>query len=222
MELTTSRRAAGWTAPEIAFAAFLLFAFGTGLIAHLTPRFLPLTRYTTDPLLLLINGFLLWLIYRRNRDSRLWWWVVIAYAGTFATEALGVATGLIFGEYAYGATMRIQWLGVPLVIALNWTLLILATNDLARRIIDHPLAVSLLASVMIAAYDYFIEPVAILLDYWQWEGGIVPVQNYVAWSLVALVFSLPLNFYRIRYRSPVLPVYLLAQLLFFILLAAWL
>ncbi|NJB87547.1 putative membrane protein [Lewinella marina] len=200
-------------------AAFLLFAFASGALAHTLPAVLPVTRYTTDGLLLVINGLLLYSLYRRHGDGRLWGWLAFAYCFTFAAEAVGVATGAIFGDYAYGPTMWWQWLGVPFVIALNWCALTLATNDLAERIIGpRPLAAAALASVLIALYDVAIEPVAIALDYWQWAGGEIPLRNYLMWAVVAFLISLPLQLLGIRYRSPVLLVYLLAQLFFFVVL----
>ncbi|MGB3549005.1 MAG: carotenoid biosynthesis protein, partial [Saprospiraceae bacterium] len=112
------------------YAAFLLFAFGSGTLAHLLPAVYPITRLTTDGLLLVINGGLLYLVYRRNGDARLWAWLLFAYLVTFFTEVAGVATGAVFGSYQYGPTMWWQGWGVPFVIALNWAVLVLAANDL--------------------------------------------------------------------------------------------
>lgn len=161
-------------------------------------------------------------------------------------EALGVATGAIFGEYQYGPTMWFQWLGVPFVIALNWCVLTLACNEVAMRIMERlsqkptPIApassptsvnrisntshrisyviTAAIAAVMTALYDVIIEPVAIALDYWQWGGGEIPLQNYLAWAAIAFLISLPLYVFKIRFRSPVLLVYFLAQLFFFVVL----
>ena len=208
----------GLSRQERYLAAFLLFAFGSGALAHTLPAVLPVTRYTTDGLLLILNGLLVFSIYQRHGDKRLWLWLVVAYCFTFAAEAVGVATGALFGDYAYGATMWWQWLGVPFVIALNWCVLTLATNDLAARVVDGPLPTAILASVVIALYDVAIEPVAIRLDYWQWAGDVIPLRNYLMWAVVAFLISLPLQWFRIRYRSPLLLVYLLAQLFFFLVL----
>ena len=71
---------------------------------------------------------------------------------------------------------------------------------------------------MTAIYDVAIEPVAIALDYWQWGGGEIPLQNYLAWAAIACLISLPLHLLKIRFRSPVQLVYLFAQLFFFALL----
>lgn len=226
---------------------FLVFAFASGTLAHCLPAVLPVTKLTTDGLLFVLNGLVLYAIYRRNEDKRLFWWLIIAYWFTFAMEAIGVATGAVFGEYAYGPTMWFQWLGVPFVIALNWCVLTLACNELACRITPFPtpphrggahenaahsaanrqtlvanplspILTTVLAAIMTALYDVAIEPVAIALDYWQWGSGEIPLQNYLAWAAIAFLISLPLHLFKVRFRSPVLLVYLFAQLFFFLVL----
>jgi putative membrane protein len=204
---------------ERIFAGAMIFLFASGLVAHAVPSLRPLTASTTDLFLLLINGTLLWLIVRNNSDNRLWFWSLSVYVFTFTVEAVGVATGAVFGEYAYGAGMKVQWIGVPLVIALNWTLLTLGVNDLASRITSSPWLRAAAAALLIAAYDWFIEPVAIGLDYWQWStGSDIPVQNYVAWAVVAFAASLPLHLLRIRFRHWLLPLYLGVQWFYFVLM----
>jgi len=205
---------------------------------------LPVTQVTTDGLLFVLNGLVLYAIYRQHEDQRLFLWLALAYAFTFVMEALGVATGAIFGEYAYGPTMWFQWLGVPFVIALNWCVLTLACNEVGIRFIklfrkekpvtqetvmsanqeskienrESRILPAAVAAVLTALYDVLIEPVAISLDYWQWGGGDIPLQNYIAWAAIAFVISLPLYLLKIRFRSPVLMVYFLAQLFFFVVL----
>jgi uncharacterized membrane protein len=208
----------GCTTAEWRFVGVMVFLYASGLVAHAVPSLRPLTAFTADVFLLGINGVLLWFIFRRNADRRLWLWAAAAYVFTFIIEALGVATGAIFGEYAYGDGMKVQWLGVPLVIALNWTLLTLGVNELAARLFRSPWLLAAAAAVFIVAYDWFIEPVAIALDYWQWAGGDIPLQNYIAWAVVAFIASLPLHLFRIRFRHPLLPIYLGVQLLYFIAL----
>ncbi|PHI20612.1 hypothetical protein CEQ90_07635 [Lewinellaceae bacterium SD302] len=214
----TSPESGSQQLPDHWISYFLLFAFASGSLAHLWPAILPVTRYTTDPLLLVINGLVLFAIYRRNQDNRLWYWLFAAYWLTFFTEVAGVMTGAVFGEYAYGATMRWQWLNVPFVIALNWAMLTLAGNQLALRITRNPWLAAALAGALLALYDVAIEPVAIALDYWNWASAEVPLQNYLAWAGVAFLISLPLQLLRIRFQSPVLIIYFFAQLVFFLIL----
>lgn len=200
------------------FVYALVYLFLSGLVAHLVPSIYPFTLYTTDLFLLMINGTLLYFLFQKNQDNKLWWWAAVTYLGTFTLEALGVATGKVFGEYHYGETMLLQLFEVPLVIALNWTVLILAVNNLMSKLTTHPLLLATLSGIFIAFYDYFIEPVAIRLDYWQWVNGVIPLQNYLAWAVIALIFSLLLHLGKIRFRSPLLNIYLVVQLIYFILL----
>lgn len=228
-----TRGAGGAGAQEQSFLAaerrvilLLVFSFTSGALAHNLPAILPITRYITDGLLLLLNGLVLWVIYRRHRDLRLVWWLLIAYWFTFFVEVAGVATGAVFGEYAYGRTLWVQWLDVPFVIALNWCLLALAANAVAlylwraRRGDDPPpaLAAAALAGLILALFDGVIEPVAVALDYWRWAGGVIPLQNYLAWAVVGFLISLPLHLGRVGFRSPVLLVYFVAELGFFLIL----
>ena len=73
---------------ELGVAVLLVFSFLSGVQAHLMPAVYPVTRYTTDPLLLVVCLGLLYLIYQRQQDKRLWAWATVTYIGTFATEAI--------------------------------------------------------------------------------------------------------------------------------------
>lgn len=208
----------GLSQTEQRLSLALLFFYASGIVAHLSPAIYPFTRYITDFFLLLVNGTLLWWLWHKSRDKRLLWWALLAYCGTFAIEAMGVASGKIFGQYTYGSTMQVQYLGVPLVIALNWTVLMLAVNNLAQRITNIPWLAAAMAGGIIAVYDFFIEPVAVKLDYWQWADNRIPFQNYLAWALIAFLFSLPVQYLRIPCRHPLLLIYLAIQWLFFVIL----
>ena len=75
------------------FAVILVFAFLSGVQAHLMPSVYPITQRTTDFLLLGVCLPILYFIYNRQQDNRLFWWVSVTYIGTFFIEAAGVATG---------------------------------------------------------------------------------------------------------------------------------
>jgi putative membrane protein len=35
--------------------------------------------------------------------------------------------------------------------------------------------------------DFLIEPIAIKLDFWQWQNNTVPLQNYLAWFILSFI-----------------------------------
>jgi putative membrane protein len=63
---------------------------------------------------------------------------VIITAGGFAVEALGVATGFPFGDYAYSGALGPRLLGVPLVIPLAWTWMAYPAWRAAARLTTEP------------------------------------------------------------------------------------
>ena len=46
---------------------------------------------------------------------------------------------------------------------------------------------------LMTVYDFFLEPVAMRFDFWDWKNGIIPLQNYAAWFVFATLFHLLLN-----------------------------
>jgi putative membrane protein len=120
-----------------------------------------------------------------NRNFLLF--LLVAYTVGYFVEFAGVHTGKIFGVYWYGATLGIKVFEIPLTIGINWAVLVGATGSLVAQYATTThiaLKAAFGASVMVAL-DYFIEPVAMRLDFWQWENNFVPLQNFVAWWIVA-------------------------------------
>ena len=172
-------------------AVFVLAVlFAVGIAGHALPSALPLMLFLT-PIFLLATGLLATAPSLAAGGGRFALWVAGAYVFTFGAEAVGVATGTIFGAYAYGPTLGWAWRGVPLVIALNWVLVVNGAVCLAACAV--PLgagrwrrpAIALLAGGIATAFDFIMEPVAIRLDYWHWAGGAIPFQNYAAWFVLA-------------------------------------
>jgi uncharacterized membrane protein len=146
--------------------------------------------------------------------------LVITTGGGFTVEALGVATGFPFGEYAYSGALGPRLLGVPLVIPLAWTWMAwpawLAAGRLAaRRALRVPIA-----AVGLASWDLFLDPQMVGPGYWHWRHpapalpGVpdVPLTNYLGWLAVALVLMALLALVRpagrTRDDAPMLALYL--------------
>lgn len=107
-------------------------------------------------------------------------WMVAAYGFILLAEVVGVATGAVFGEYAYGPTLGWAFRGVPVLIAFNWALVVNGAVCLAGRIaaplsgVGRRMAIIGLAGLIVVLFDFIMEPVAVRLDYWHWIGGAVP------------------------------------------------
>ena len=193
----------------------ILFFYASGIVAHSLPQLRVIAFSMTDLFLFGMNTYLLIDILNSNKGKALFLWIIPVYLFTFSMEAIGVATGKIFGSYHYGSNMHLKVLGVPLVIAFNWLVLALAINSLSLRFFSNKWLLSIFSGVLIACYDYFIEPVAINLDYWKWESNVVPFQNYLAWCVIGFLVSFPLHAFKLKFQSPLLLPYLFIQWIYF-------
>ena len=124
--------------------------------------------------------------------------VLVVTAGLgYLVEVLGVHTGFPFGSYRYSAGFGPQWLAVPLIIALAWTMLCWPAALVARRLVAGPVARVLLGAWATAAGDLFLDPQMVSTGVWTWAHPDphlpgtpgVPLSNYAGWLLVALVLS---------------------------------
>lgn len=147
----------------------------------------------------LLSSLALLLIFHTDWNRAMVLFCMVAYFVGFGIEALGVHTGLIFGQYHYGATLGWKVIEIPLVIGVNWLTLIYSAGVVANQWHSSSLIKALLAAGMVVGLDVLIEPVAIKLDFWSWVGNTIPLQNYVAWYVIA--FGLLWLFYRLPFSK---------------------
>lgn len=183
----------GWRVYVRSVVFVLAVLFAVGAAGHAAEPTLPWMLVLT-PWFSLLTGLLVAAPSVAAGGWRFGVWVAAAYAFTFLAEAAGVATGAVFGEYAYGPTLGWAWRGVPLIIAFNWVMVVNGAVFLAGRALPPGLGgwrrpvIVLLAGAIAAAFDFIMEPVAIRLDYWHWAGdGSIPFRNYAAWFVLAAV-----------------------------------
>lgn len=113
--------------------------------------------------------------------------ITIAVLG-YTVEVAGVNSGQIFGEYQYGNTLGFKLWNTPLIIGANWLMMVYYSGTVAKRLTDRRIGQVLMGAVIMLGMDLLIEPVAITYDYWTWTGGSIPLQNYVSWFAISLVF----------------------------------
>ncbi|MGB0862682.1 MAG: carotenoid biosynthesis protein [Saprospiraceae bacterium] len=109
----------------------------------------------------------------------------------YFSEVIGVQTGLIFGEYEYGNTLGFQLFEVPVILAINWLLLLYCSAMVVSMFGRHLniFVRVLISAALMVGLDVLIEPVAIELDFWAWAGGNVPFQNYIGWFIIAFILQ---------------------------------
>ncbi|RCH55026.1 carotenoid biosynthesis protein [Mucilaginibacter hurinus] len=160
------------------------------------------------------------IIYSHNGiNGNFWVFVVIIYLLGFWVEWFGVHTGLIFGNYSYGETLGLKLFDIPLLIGVNWFLLIYATGVSMQRYMFKTVFGRVIAgALLLVILDFLIEPVAQEQDQWQWEGYKVPFSNYMGWFLASAVMLYVFEAVKFKRQSMVAPVFLLTQFIFFVVL----
>jgi bisanhydrobacterioruberin hydratase len=220
------------------------WATGIALLIHIVGfmGMIWMDRYwfaSMTPLNLLLMFFLI-IWAQPGKKMSFYLFVAISFLGGMISEVIGVQTGLLFGDYAYGSILGSQVAGVPLIIGLNWFVVLYSALATVYYLMDHfklkinlseesssfsPISLKLIisGSLLAVIFDWVMEPVAVILGFWTWAGeGHIPLLNYLSWLCVSVIL---LSIFRISKIKPdnLFAVHLfLIQLMFFILLRVFL
>lgn len=167
------------------------------------------------PMNLLLTNVLLFAFHRRWNLAFVLFVLVVMVAG-FMAEVVGVHTGLLFGSYTYGESLGIKLFDVPLLIGLNWLMLVYTTGHLVNYTQLHWVAKAVLAALFMVGLDFFIEPVAMEFDFWSWQEGRIPWSNYVGWLGLSLLLQLYFQRAPIYKQNQLAPYVFLVQVTFFV------
>lgn len=171
------------------------------------------------PFNLLLTNSLLFAFHRDWRGSFLLF-MGLAWLIGYGSEWLGVHTGLLFGHYTYGPTLGLKLWDIPLLIGVNWLMLVYSAGHLSCRIFSHWLPQAITGALLMVLLDVLIEPVAITLDFWTWKDNEIPFSNFIGWFGVALLLQIYFHRTTFRKHNPLAPWVYLVQLFFFA--ALWL
>jgi putative membrane protein len=186
-----------------------------GVIGMLSPfheyfRLLTPLNLLTSALILLVN--------HRERNREMLWYSIFIMALGFLVEYIGVRFGIIFGSYAYGATLGPKLFNVPVIIGLNWLLVMYCIATLTDSLKIPTLLKIAAGTILAVSVDWLIEPVAMHFDFWTWKDGIVPFQNYVGWFFTSMVMQSGYHLLKVKAENKLALPYYFAQLFFFLIL----
>lgn len=128
--------------------------------------------------------------------------LVITFAISFSSEALGVATGLVFGKYYYTDLLGPKILGVPPMIQVGYIATGYASLIMARVILgmigpikkwSSVFAATLVGAMIMVSWDVAMDPYQSTVGGdWIWqEGGPyfgVGLHNYAGWFVTVFLF----------------------------------
>lgn len=167
------------------------------------------------PLNLLLTNSMLFSFHKDWNKKFILFALIVSVAG-FMAEVIGVHTGLLFGNYKYGEALGKKLWDVPLLIGLNWLMLVYVTGHIADYIKLPWWIKSLVAALLMVLIDFFIEPAAMKFDFWNWENGAIPIMNYIGWFGLAFLLQLFFQKTSFRKRNKIAQFVYAVQMLFFI------
>ena len=188
----------------------------------------------------LLLSFLLLVWTHPEKNKSFYFFIGIVFIVGFLSEVVGVNTGLLFGEYHYSKILGIQLFQVPILIAVNWFIIIycsgIGTHVLLNKVINRvakdynepslklkAMSVIFDGASLAVLFDWLMEPVAIKLGFWTWGvDGSVPFYNYFCWLLISILLLTVFNFFNFRKENKFAVNLLLTQALFFLILRTFL
>lgn len=189
-----------------------LYGFLHGDLTELFIKLVPL-HLLLMLILLAVSGY--------DGSASLPLFALIVFAAGYLVEVAGVNTGVIFGSYAYGNTLGVKIWETPLLIGVNWLILVYSTGVLLSTFKVSKYLLAFAGASILTAIDFLIEPVAIRYDYWSWAGEIIPIQNYVGWFIISFGMFILFTSLNFRKQNSSAIVLFVAQVLFFIILNKW-
>ncbi len=203
---------------SIALGSFLLIVFYTigiiGIGFFNSSQFILLT-----PLNLLISIIIVF-SYHAAWSIQFILYLIFCFLVGFSVEVIGTNTGQLFGAYQYGEALGWKLWNTPLVMGINWVMLIYCSGTVINSLLPNTpffIKAAASASVMVLL-DFFIEPVAIYCDFWKWESVNVPIQNYLMWWLISFLLLLLFHSLAPKLENKVARTLLVLQFAFFIIL----
>jgi len=85
----------------------------------------------------------------------------------FIIELIGIKTGYLFGNYTYGNALGAIIFNVPIIIGLNWFIIVVASSNVLRTFKIPLIQLAFLSGLLATFLDALIEPVAIKFDFWK-------------------------------------------------------
>jgi putative membrane protein len=202
---------------QLTLIIIILLFHAVGLIGLAMPSLRPLFLQLVPWHILLMMVVII--ASHRPLDGKILLFALLVFIAGYGAEWIGVHTNWLFGNYTYGETLGLQLYSIPLIIGVNWFLLVYSSGVLMQQLrIRNMFTRILTAGLVLVLLDLLIEPVAIKLDYWHWKDNVIPLENYAGWFLVSVVMLFVFEKFNFKKQSVVALMFLLVQFLFFAIL----
>lgn len=193
---------------------------------------------SNTPLNMLLMAVLL-LFTQRQKNIPFYIFITLCFVTGMLTEAIGVNTGNLFGNYQYGEVLGKKVVGVPLLIGINWFVIMFCTGNIVNQLSEWifkkmpqdaqpsgkvKLFSFITDTAMLATlFDWIMEPSAQQLGFWKWlPNGEIPLYNYLCWFIISAALLTVFRFLKFDKDNQFAVHLFIIQLLFFLVLQTFL
>jgi putative membrane protein len=97
-------------------------------------------------------------------------------------------------------------------------MLVVSVLLIARLFSKNSIIIGLIGGLLMTLLDVLIEPVAIKTGMWHWFGEAPPVQNYLAWFVIASMLTALVHKIAPQLKNPAAAGFFTIQVIFFLVM----
>jgi putative membrane protein len=171
-------------------------AFGLSYVLRLTPVLLTIIACTAV------------IFWDAPVKAKIWASAIIIF-GSYLVELIGVQTGMLFGDYSYGKLLGFTVFGVPITIGITWLIVCLSAWNIVSLNTSSLLRKYLLGGVLVVMFDLILEQFAVAYSLWSWQGGNIPLYNYISWFAVSMIWFFVIHKFAPKAEPSIFAIYIL-------------
>jgi len=202
------------TKDQIAKIAIILW-YLVGIIGFMIRPLQPVFQQLTPFGMVMAAALLMFFHEPKNLKSGLVFSGIVLLG--FVVEWIGVNTQTIFGFYIYGNSLGPKLWNTPIIIGLNWLVLVYCITSLAKPV-RNTWYFPLIGAATMVAFDWLMEPIAIANDMWYWASEVIPLKNYIDWFLVSGFLFLMIRILKVEINNRIAGFLFAMQVVFFLAL----
>lgn len=121
----------------------------------------------------------------------------ICFATGIGVEWIGVHTGWLFGSYRYLDNFGVKLDGIPLLIGVNWGILVFITHQLASHVFKNRWLSAAIGAGLMVFMDYFLEQICAHAGFWKFDTG-AGWLNYACWFVIGYALQIVASLFKLK------------------------
>lgn len=194
------------------FVVFYIVGICLFIIPSTQKLFISIIPYTL--ILVAIAVF----FYHKEWNRKTFLVLVSIFIFSILAEIIGVATGKLFGTYSYGVGLGYKLFNVPLLIGINWIILVYGSNAVLSKYSANKYLKIIGASILMVIYDFILELAAPYMLMWEFAPIRPPFENYLMWFVLAIVFNSAIELFNVNTNNKPARALFITQIFFFLII----